>query len=115
MQILWSTKHTIACPLRDSSIWWTEMVCWATGGPQKYTGKSMADSHAHLKITSKEWEAFLDDLQQTLDHFAVPSQAQSELKAIVNSTRSDIVTDPELGAGTSSTAASNPSWASSNR
>jgi hemoglobin len=28
----------------------TEMVCWATGGPQKYTGKSMADSHAHLKI-----------------------------------------------------------------
>jgi hemoglobin len=31
----------------------TEMVCWATGGPQKYTGKSMADSHAQLKVTSK--------------------------------------------------------------
>jgi hemoglobin len=29
----------------------TEMVCWATGGPQKYTGKSMAESHSHLKIT----------------------------------------------------------------
>ncbi len=26
----------------------TEMVCWATGGPQKYTGKSMADSHSHV-------------------------------------------------------------------
>src|SRR5215467_1885580 len=38
----------------------TEMVCWATGGPQKYTGKSMADSHRHLKITAGEWEAFLD-------------------------------------------------------
>ena len=25
----------------------TEMVCWATGGPQKYTGRSMADSHAN--------------------------------------------------------------------
>jgi hemoglobin len=83
----------------------TEMVCWASGGPQKYTGKSMADSHTHLKITSKEWEAFLDDLQQTLDQFAVPIQEQAELKAIVNSTRSDIVTDSELGAGTSSTAA----------
>ena len=83
----------------------TEMVCWAAGGPQKYTGKSMADSHAHLKITSKEWEAFLDDLQQTLDHFAVPSQEQAELKAIVNSTRSDIVTDSGLGGGTSSAAA----------
>jgi hemoglobin len=69
----------------------TEMVCWATGGPQKYTGKSMADSHANLKITAEEWEAFLDDFQQTLDKFAVPAEEQGELKAIVNSTRSDIV------------------------
>jgi len=71
----------------------TEMVCWATGGPQKYTGKSMADSHAHLRTTSAEWEAFLDDFQQTLDRFAVPADEQAELKAIVHSTRSDIVID----------------------
>lgn len=71
----------------------TEMVCWATGGPQKYTGKPMADSQSHLKITSKEWDAFLDDFQQTLDKFAVPAEEKAELKAIVNSTRSDIVVD----------------------
>jgi hypothetical protein len=47
----------------------------------------------------------LDDLQQTLDHFVVPAQEQAELKAIVNGTRSDIVTDSGLGAGTNSTAA----------
>jgi len=78
----------------------TEMVCWAAGGPQKYTGKSMAESHSHLKITSKEWEAFLDDFQQTLNKFAVPATEQAELKAIVNSTRGDIVYDsaPALGA-----------------
>jgi len=76
----------------------TEMVSWATGGPQKYTGKSMADSHSHLKITSKEWEAFLDDFQQTLDKFKVPAEEQAELKAIVNSTRSDIVVASALGA-----------------
>jgi hemoglobin len=80
----------------------TEMVCWATGGPQKYTGRSMADSHAHLKITSEEWEAFLDDFQQTLDKFAVPAEEQTELKAIVNSTRSDIVVDSALGVGSKS-------------
>src|SRR6267378_4988285 len=34
----------------------TEMVCWATGGPQKYTGRSMAETHAQLKITGKEWD-----------------------------------------------------------
>ncbi len=80
----------------------TEMVCWATGGPQRYTGKSMAESHKDLKITSEEWEAFLDDFQQTLDKFKVPAGEQAELKAIVNSTRSDIVVNSALGAGANS-------------
>ena len=69
----------------------TEMVCWATGGPQKYTGRSMKDSHKHLMITEAEWEAFLDDLQQSLDKFAVRQAEQAEIKAIVASTRADIV------------------------
>jgi hemoglobin len=76
----------------------TEMVCWATGGPRKYTGKPMAESHKDLKITSKEWEVFLEDFQQTLDRFAVPAEEQAELKVIVNSTRSDIVIDSALSA-----------------
>jgi hemoglobin len=71
----------------------TEMVCWATGGPQQYTGKSMSESHKDLKITSKEWAAFLDDFQKTLDKFKVSAIEQGELKAIVDSTRSDIVVD----------------------
>jgi len=69
----------------------TEMVCWAAGGPQKYSGRSMADSHRHLQITPREWEAFLDDLQQTLDRFQVPAKEQAELRAIVQSTYGDIV------------------------
>ena len=69
----------------------TEQVCWATGGPQQYTGRSMYDSHAHLDITEDEWQAFLDDFQQTLDKFDVPQREQQELFAIVESTKSDIV------------------------
>ena len=69
----------------------TEMVCWASGGPQRYTGRSMADSHRHLNITPQEWEAFMDDFQQTLDKFKVPSAEQAELRAIVQSTYGDIV------------------------
>lgn len=69
----------------------TEMVCWATGGPQQYSGRSMRDAHQHLAITPQEWQAFIDDFQQTLDKFHVPQQEQNELKAIVESTRSDIV------------------------
>jgi hemoglobin len=69
----------------------TEMVCEATGGPQKYSGRSMRSSHQHLQITALEWEAFLDDFQQTMDKFGVPRTEQKELKAIIDSTREDIV------------------------
>jgi hemoglobin len=69
----------------------TEMVCWASGGPQKYTGRSMADSHRHLNITPPEWDAFMDDLHQTLDKFKVPAAERAELRAIVESTYGDIV------------------------
>jgi hemoglobin len=70
----------------------TEMVCWATGGPQQYTGRNMKDSHAHLKITQDEWDAFLDDFGQTAKKFGIPAQEVGELAAIVDSTRADIVT-----------------------
>ena len=69
----------------------TEMAGWASGGPQKYSGRSMSESHQHLNITPKEWEAFMDDVQQTLDKFEVPAAEQAELKEIVNSTYGDIV------------------------
>jgi hemoglobin len=67
------------------------MICWATGGTHEYTGRSMKDSHQHLMITAIEWEAFLDDLPQTLDKFAVPQGEKAEIKGIVASTRADIV------------------------
>lgn len=69
----------------------TEQVCWAAGGPQKYTGRSMRGSHEHLDITESEWQSFLDDLQQTFDKFSVPTTERQELFAIVDSTKADIV------------------------
>ena len=72
----------------------TEMVCWASGGPQKYSGRSMGDSHRHLMINEEEWAAFMSDVQQTLDKFEVPPEEQDELKAIVESTKESIVVKP---------------------
>jgi hemoglobin len=72
----------------------TEMVGWAAGGPQQYSGRSMGDSHRHLLITDGEWQAFMNDLQQTLDKFTVPQPEQNELKAIVESTKEAIVIAP---------------------
>jgi hemoglobin len=69
----------------------TEMLCWAAGGPQKYTGKDMESSHRHLRITPGEWGAFMDDVAQTLDKFAVPAAERAEVVAIVESTRRSII------------------------
>jgi hemoglobin len=69
----------------------TEMVCWAAGGPQIYSGRTMAETHRELLITAEEWGAFMDDLDQTLAKFSVPERERNELVAIVESTKDDIV------------------------
>jgi hemoglobin len=69
----------------------TEMSCWATGGPQQYSGRSMHESHAHLKITGEEWVAFMEDLDLTFDKFQVPKPERDEFTAIIASTKPDIV------------------------
>jgi hemoglobin len=74
----------------------TEQVCWAAGGPQTYSGRSMFDTHRELLITSEEWDAFMDDFRQTLAKFDVPERETGELVAIVESTRDDIVTSPAV-------------------
>jgi hemoglobin len=74
----------------------TEQVCWAAGGPQTYSGRSMFDTHRELLITSEEWDAFMDDFRQTLAKFDVPDRETGELVAIVESTRDDIVTSPAM-------------------
>ena len=69
----------------------TEMLCWAAGGPQRYSGRIMEESHRDMAITPGEWQAFMDDVQATLDKFSVPGAEQAEVKAIVESTRAAIV------------------------
>ncbi|MBV6457522.1 MAG: hypothetical protein HONBIEJF_00635 [Fimbriimonadaceae bacterium] len=69
----------------------TEQVAQATGGPFKYTGRSMKDSHKGLKISDKEWEVAGGLLKQVLDKYNVPLKEQNELFAVIASTRDDIV------------------------
>jgi hemoglobin len=76
----------------------TEMVCWAAGGPQTYSGRSMLDVHKELQISAGEWDAFMDDLHQSLTTFEVPARESAELVAIVESTKEDIVARAPAGA-----------------
>jgi hemoglobin len=70
----------------------TALVCEVTGGPCKYTGRAMKESHQQLNITEEQWQAMVIDFQKTLDKFKVPANEQAELITIVGSTKNDIVT-----------------------
>lgn len=70
----------------------TALVCEVTGGPCKYTGRAMKESHQQLNITEEQWQAMVIDFQRTLDKFKVPAKEREELIIIVGSTKTDIVT-----------------------
>ncbi len=69
----------------------TALVCQETRGPCKYTGRGMRESHAHLNISEKEWQAMMADFRRVLNNYGVPIKEQQELIAIVERTKKDIV------------------------
>jgi hemoglobin len=69
----------------------TALVCEVTGGPCKYSGRTMKEAHQHLNITQAQWDAMVADFRTTLDTFKVPQAEQQELITIVGSTKKDIV------------------------
>lgn len=69
----------------------TELTCWATGGPQAYTGRSMTESHRHLMITGDDWDWFMDDLRRSMDACKVRPPEQQALLAILERSKSAIV------------------------
>jgi hemoglobin len=81
-------KHVPAAGLKFHV---TALVCQTTGGPCKYTGRAMKESHAHLDISTTEWRAMMADFHRTLNNYGVPAKEQGELIAIVESTTNDIV------------------------
>jgi hemoglobin len=72
----------------------SQLVCEATGGPCKYTGKGMKEAHVHLNISEKEWGVMAGEFKKSLDKFKVPAVEQNELFDIVAKTKGDIVTRP---------------------
>lgn len=69
----------------------TDQLCQATGGPCAYTGRSMRDAHAGMKVTGGEWDAVIEDIETTLEEFKVPKTEQKELLDLLLPLRGEIV------------------------
>jgi len=72
----------------------TQIMGYLTGGPQRYTGRSMAAAHKHLCITVSQWEAFMRDAQNVLTELGVESGAKNDLIGILQSFRADCIVTP---------------------
>jgi len=67
-------------------------ICQASGGPCRYTGKSMKDAHAGMGITNADFNALVEDLSGALDKFKVQDREKNELLGALAPMKSDIVT-----------------------
>jgi hemoglobin len=78
-----------------------QFVSQATGGPLKYTGKSMKEVHSGMGITNAQFDAAAADLAKALAKNGVKAEDANALLRIVETTRKDIVEagKPEATAG----------------
>ena len=75
---------------RECAIQRLAAILWGYGCARQSKIDEALTTRQH-DITEEEWQAFMEDLQQTFDKFQVPKREQDELIAIVNSTKKDIV------------------------
>ncbi len=83
------SRKSVAVPYLKYQV--TAMVCQATGGPCKYTGRNMKDAHAHLRIKEKEWDRMIVLFKEVLKKHRLSDKITEELLAIVQSSKKDIV------------------------
>jgi hemoglobin len=68
-----------------------DQICEASGGPCKYAGKTMRDSHKGMNITNEEFNWTGEHLAASLDKFKVPATEKNELLKAIGGMQKDIV------------------------
>jgi hemoglobin len=69
-----------------------QQICQASGGPCRYSGRSMREAHRGLGIRNADFNALVQDLGKSLNKYGVPPREQRELAAILLPLQRDIVT-----------------------
>src|SRR5258708_28649313 len=62
----------------------------ASGGKEKYTGKSMKAAHAGMGISTADFNALVEDLVGALDKFKVGETEKKELLSVLGPMSADI-------------------------
>lgn len=68
-----------------------ELISSGTGGPLKYTGRSMKETHAGMKITASQFNALAADLDAALKAGGAADADRQAVIAFAASTAKDII------------------------
>ena len=60
-----------------------DQLCELTGGPCKYTGRDMIESHKKLNTTNEQFNALAEDLYKAFDEVGVPYRLQNRVMALL--------------------------------
>lgn len=66
-------------------------ICEASGGPCKYTGRSMKDAHRGMGVGDADFNALVEDLVGALDKFNVGKAEKDQLLGVLGPMKKDIV------------------------
>lgn len=67
-------------------------LCEVAGGSCRYTGQTMAGSHAHLGLRMRDMNAVVEHLRDAMEENGVPFRVQNRLLALLAPMQRDIVT-----------------------
>lgn len=66
-------------------------ICEASGGPCKYTGRTMKQTHLGMGVHDAAFGALVEDLVAALDHHKVGKTEKDQLLGVLGPMKSDIV------------------------
>ena len=68
-----------------------EQFCEATGGPCKYSGRTMEEAHSGMNLSDADFAAFVEDLIAAMDELKVPKASQDKLLALLGPMKPQVV------------------------
>jgi hemoglobin len=68
-----------------------DQLCEITGGPCKYQGRSMKESHEKMNVDNAMFNALAEDLYIAFDRVKVPYRVQNQVMALLAPMQRDIV------------------------
>ncbi|RSK28923.1 group 1 truncated hemoglobin [Bacillus sp. HMF5848] len=69
----------------------TKFLSFAVGGPNQYSGASMAKAHAGMNIQPENFESIAKHLNEALAHFGVSEEDRNHVLNKINTLKDDIV------------------------